>query len=192
VIAGIWIPEVSSPPLSSSLSLFLSLPLPSLPCVRPLLLPCVRAPLQPLARGPQPPRAWLPRPPARPPAPSCAASGPLVRGLRPPTARLPARGPRSPARGLWPPAARLPGPLARGPLAPAASLPDPLRAAPRSRCAQPLGPLHTVVPALVRGPCLRQRGPTARFLRASRRGSRDLTPPRSPNAFPRAQPPRAR
>jgi hypothetical protein len=50
-----------------------------------------------------------------------------------------------------------------------------------------LGPLRATVPAPVRGPCLRQRGPPA-WLTWPRRGLRGLALPRLPNAFPRGQP----
>jgi hypothetical protein len=133
MIAGIWIPEVSSPPFSS-LSLFLFLPFPSL-----------RAPpSSPLrARGPWPHRVQPP-PPSRRGSPAPGAA-PL-----PPGAVVPALG--GAPLGVAP-CARLSGPGAR-PLPSVAWTPDTAAARVLARLARPAWP------------------------RA----------PRSPNAFPRAQP----
>jgi hypothetical protein len=112
----IWIPEVSSPPLS--LSLFLPFP----PLHAPPYLPCVR-PMAPLratppfpsrarvpARGPAPapPRGARPRPGSLAPVARLPVSlGPLRVAPRPlpPRQRGPWRGP-CPACGPWPPATR--------------------------------------------------------------------------------------
>jgi hypothetical protein len=152
VITGIWIPEVSSPPLSSSLSLFLFLPFASL-----------RAPPSSHLR-------------ARPPAAPRAASGPRRCG---PLAPL-GRGSLAPRRGV-------PAPLARGSLATGAALgplgvaPSPLGAAP---CARPSRPWCA---ASAFGSVDPRRGPYACSGAACVASTRPRAP-RSPNAFPRAQP----
>jgi hypothetical protein len=124
----IWIPKVSSPPLSS-----LSPPLPPLPS--PCALPS--SPLR--ARAPGAPATRLPG------APRHGSLGPSpTRPSRSPTAWLPvplARGPLAPSHvAPDPPAAWI------LPLAPAARLPRPLRGRP-SPYTWPLGPLRAPVPA---------------------------------------------
>jgi hypothetical protein len=160
VITRIWIPEVSSP-------LLLSLPLPLPPLPFPARTPSsplrARPPAAPRARlpavrPPGPPRAWLPRPPGV--AVLALAARPLTHGSLAPRRGVPAL-PHAwlpcPRRGVPAPlAARLPRPPA-WPSQPPAARPS----------ARPL--------ASVRGLCLRQRGPLARSLRASRRGSCGLS-----------------
>jgi hypothetical protein len=95
----------------------------------------------------------LPSSPLRARAPSGAAPW-----------HLPGAAPGPPARLPWPPGAA-PWRPRRGSLAP-----PPPGAAVLAPAARLPGPLRAAVPAPVRGPCLRQRGPPARSLRASRRG----------------------
>jgi hypothetical protein len=177
----IWIPKVSSPLL---LSLFLSLPFPSLcsppsaplhaapgapgaaprprrhsplaPPARPSR-PLVARPMAPLARGPLPPAARPLAPLARgPSAPSGAAPRHLGGAIpRPPSSTAP----QPPSRAA--PSAFLrvaPRPPACGPLAPARGRLGLLRAAPRpsTHGSRHAAPaLGSAVPR--RGPCARPR-----------------------------------
>jgi hypothetical protein len=186
-----WIPEVSSPPLPSPLSPSSS-PSPSLPCVRPPS-PLRACPLQPLRAAPCGPGARPSAPSVRPgPAPSPAAASAL--------AAWPAPTPPPPAAVLVAPAPRRdPGPLRAAPATggaaqppahglrpPARGVPAPGGATPRPPRAWPLGPLCAAVPAPVRGPCPRQRGPRRGSSRVPariawpRRGLHGLAPPVHP------------
>jgi hypothetical protein len=182
--------ELPSPPFFS-LSLFLSLPFPSL-----------RAPsfFSPACASPAAPRARPPvAPGARPLAPGGAAPGPLGavalapsrRGSPAPRRRGP---PPAPPAAASTPCGAAPSPPPRcGPGGVAVLVHCARRPDPRRRGS--LAPSRAAVPAPVRGPCPRQRGPPARFLRASWCGSRGLgaayaawRSPRLPNTFPRAHP----
>jgi hypothetical protein len=105
----IWIPEVSSPPLSLSLSLSSSSS-PSLPCARP----SGAAPPWTTAR---PPRRGPLAPDAAPSAPRRGSLGPRRSGSPGPLAPSPTRPPRRP--------------YARPPRCPLRAPPSPLHAAPR-------------------------------------------------------------
>jgi hypothetical protein len=168
-----WIPEVSSPPFSS-LSLFLFLPLP-FPARAPFFSPA-HPPCSPSVRRPWPLEARLPpRRRGGSLAPRRGGPRPLARGpLLPLTRPL---GP-SPAWPLGP----LPGgpsaPPRRGPMAaPRRGSPGPRRCGlwPPVRKAPSVRPL----PSAAWSP-----GAAPAWLAWPRRG----LAPRSPNAFPRAQP----
>jgi hypothetical protein len=176
----IWIPKVSSPLL---LSLFLSLPFPSLrsPPSAPLhaapgapgadprprrhgpLAPAARLsrppaarPMAPLARGPLPPAARPLAPLARgPSAPSGAAPQHLGGAIpRPPSSTAP----RPPGAALWRPSGAAPRPPSRA--APSAFL----RVAPRPPACGPLAPVRRRLGLLRAAP------------RPSTRGSRHAAP----------------
>jgi hypothetical protein len=198
-----WIPEVSSPPLPSPLSPSSS-PYPSLPYTRPPSYPLRARPLQPLRVAPCGP-GTRPSAPGGVPLGVAAPSPSRAAPLALPTVAPPSPGGAvhaHPRDGLGPPAARpapAPSPTAASASAPA-TRPAPAPptaasgAAPWPPRAWPLAPLRAAVPAPVRGPCPLQHGPPARFLArpgaarvASARRARPRTP-RSPNAFPHAQP----
>jgi hypothetical protein len=169
--------ELPSPPFSS-LSLFLSLP----------FFSPTRAPPAAPARGPLWPRPCsLPRGGVTP-APSPRRRGPP---LLPPSRRcsptrpcsLPTVARPTPAPSTAAAPAPATAPCARSQLLARVVL-APGGAAPWPPHVRPLGPLRTAVPAPVRGPCPRQRGP--------RRGSRGLALPRLPQHVPACAAPRAR
>jgi hypothetical protein len=155
-------PRCELPPLPSLSPS--SSPSPSLPRSRPPSSPLRARPLQPLLRPPAALACGLRPPAARPaPAPSpAAASAPAACPLG--AVLAPCARPRFPTVR--------PSPPARG--SPALS-----RAAPRPPCARPSQPRCAA-------PALGSVDPRA-VPRASRRGLRGRAP-RSPSAFPRAQP----
>jgi hypothetical protein len=196
----IWIPEVSSPPLSLSLPL---LPLPSPACTP---FSPARGPLAPLrATPPFPPRArpWAPpwRGGAAPPRPHGVAAWPLPGSparraalpCLPGTARGPVPAPRPRRRSSLAPVARLPVPLVCGPSGaaprhPCTWPPRPLRdRLPSAPCARPLGLCVRPRPT-ARGPCPRHRGPGVVPVRRVAPGPGSAAPRGLPSAFSRAQP----
>jgi hypothetical protein len=156
-------------PLFSSLSIFLSLPCPSL-CAPSFLSHVCAPPAAPRARPPTAPARWPPDPSRAVPALPRGGLGPRRRGPPPPPC-------------AWPPSSRRrdPGPCARPP-APCARRPDPRR---RGSLA-PLrpGPGARPLPSTVWTPGAAPARVPA-WLAWHLRG---LAPPRSPNTFPRAQP----